>query len=131
MKGIVEWLGDSSNILLDGDASSSAVIQQIGSAARQLSSGDILLLTYSGHGGMIDDVTGGEPGDDGKDETWVLYDRMVRDDELQQLWDQFEAGVRIVVRSDSCHSGTVTRDLPPNTVPAASGPMKTKPGAKV
>jgi hypothetical protein len=110
MKAIADSLSFTSTLLLDQSATSSAVIQAIGAAAQQLNSGDILFVSYSGHGGIVDDATGGEPGDGGKDETWVLYDRMVLDDELQQLWRQFCAGVRIFVLSDSCHSGTVTRD---------------------
>jgi hypothetical protein len=43
------------------------------------------------------------------DETWVLYDREFVDDELYALWAEFKPGVRIVVLSDSCHSGTVVR----------------------
>src|SRR5690348_4992479 len=73
MKAICDSLGYSSVLLLNSDATSSAVIQEIGRAAKQMNSDDILVLTYSGHGGIVDDVTGGEPGDDGKDETWVLY----------------------------------------------------------
>jgi peptidoglycan hydrolase-like protein with peptidoglycan-binding domain len=45
------------------------------------------------------------------DETWVLWDRQVIDDELYGLWAQFDEGVRIVVCSDSCHSGTVSKVL--------------------
>src|SRR5262249_17665795 len=48
-------------------------------------------------------------GDQGLDETWVLYDRMLLDDELYQLWGQFQPDVRIFILSDSCHSGTVAR----------------------
>jgi hypothetical protein len=66
-----------------------------------------LLLTYSGHGGQIPDVNGDEA--DQQDETWVLFDRELIDDELYQLWSQFAAGVRIFMLSDSCHSGTVAR----------------------
>jgi len=46
------------------------------------------------------------------DETWVLYDRQLVDDELYKIWSKFKPGVRILVLSDSCHSGTVPRDIP-------------------
>ena len=46
------------------------------------------------------------------DETWVCHDRQLIDDELYELWGKFKAGVRILVLSDSCHSGTVTRKIP-------------------
>lgn len=67
----------------------------------------MLLLTYGGHGGTVRDVSGDES--DGIDETWCLYDGHLLDDELNALWGCFAAGVRILVISDSCHSGTVTR----------------------
>ena len=34
------------------------------------------------------------------------------DDELYGLWSRFEPGARILVLSDSCHSGSVTRLIP-------------------
>lgn len=107
MKSIADSLGYQSLILTDGQATASNVIAQIGGAAQELTDGDILFLTYSGHGGQVPDVNGDE--DEGQDETWVLYDRQLIDDELYALWGQFEAGVRIVMLSDSCHSGTVLR----------------------
>lgn len=107
MKSIADSLGYQSLILTDGQATSSNVIAQIGGAAQELTDGDILFLTYSGHGGQVPDVNGDE--DDGQDETWVLYDRQLIDDELYALWSQFQSGVRIVMLSDSCHSGTVLR----------------------
>ena len=63
------------------------------------------------------DVTGEE--DDKKDETWCLYDGQLIDDELYFELSRFAAGVRILVLSDSCHSGTVTRAalMPPATIP--------------
>jgi metacaspase-1 len=107
LKAIADGLGYDSSILIDEEATSDAVVEAIGRAAAELQSGDILLLTYSGHGGQVQDANRDES--DARDETWVLYDRQLVDDELYQLWSQFEAGVRIVVLSDSCHSGTVTK----------------------
>jgi metacaspase-1 len=94
-------------VLLDEQATSSSVISIIGSAVSYLQTGDIFFLSYSGHGGQIPDANGDEV--DGQDETWVLFDRMLVDDELYGLFSQFEAGVRIIMLSDSCHSGTVAR----------------------
>ena len=107
MNQIATQLGYAATLMLDAEASASEVTRVIGQAARQLASGDTCLVTYSGHGSQINDVTGDEP--DGKDETWVLWDRQLLDDELNGLWSGFEAGVRIFVLSDSCHSGTVAR----------------------
>jgi hypothetical protein len=108
MQAIAESRGFSASVLLDGQATALAVTRAIGQAAQQLGTGDLLLLTYSGHGGQVPDVNSDEV--DAKDETWVLYDRMLVDDELYQLWSQFQPGVRIIMLSDSCHSGTVAQD---------------------
>jgi len=105
--------------LLTSEATAEAVIAAIREAAAKLANGDLFLLTYSGHGGQVPDLNHDEgrlPSGkkDRMDETWVLYDRQLIDDELYTLWATFKAGVRISVLSDSCHSGTVVRDLPPN-----------------
>ena len=107
MKCIAEQLGYSATLLTDSDATADNVIAAIGKAAKELGPTDILFITYSGHGGQVADVNGDE--DDGQDETWVLYDRQLIDDELYALWAQFVAGVRIIMLSDSCHSGTMAR----------------------
>ena len=101
-------------ILLTAAATSAAVMAGIAAAAKQLKSGDIFFLTYSGHGGQVPDRNGDEKENDRMDETWCLYDRQLVDDELYALWSQFKKGVRLLVLSDSCHSGTVTRAMPPS-----------------
>lgn len=117
MCAIAEANGFMATSLQESEATSSAVIAEIGRCARELTCGDILLVSYSGHGGQVADVETDE--EDGFDETWVLWDRQVVDDELGALWAQFAAGVRIVVFSDSCHSGTVLRALYTPPPPAA------------
>jgi metacaspase-1 len=108
MQEIAVAQGFQSTLMTDDQATSAQVLRSIGRAAQELSAGDILLVTYSGHGGQVPDVNGDE--DEAQDETWCLFDRMLIDDELYQMWSQFEAGVRIFVLSDSCHSGTVVKD---------------------
>lgn len=97
----------SRKLLLTRDATAANVTQAIADAAARLGAGGLLFLTYSGHGGQVPDWDFEE--DDDLDETWVLYDRQLLDDELHALWTRFEPGVRILVLSDSCHSGTQTR----------------------
>ncbi len=88
-------------------ATCTAVIAGIKTAAAKLKSGDTFFITYAGHGSQTPDTNGDE--DDAMDETWCLYDRMLVDDELAALWATFNAGVRIIMLSDSCHSGSVSR----------------------
>jgi hypothetical protein len=109
MNAISAARGFQSTVFLTAQATSANVINALQQAARDLKSGDILLITYSGHGGQVPDRNGEE--DDGRDETWALYDRQLVDDELYALWGLFQAGVRIFMLSDSCHSGTMTRAI--------------------
>jgi len=115
MAALAKTRGMKSSVLLTKKATRANTLAAIRAAAKQLSSGDIFFLTYSGHGGQVPDVTGEET--DKKDETWCLYDGQLIDDELYLELSRFKAGVRILVLSDSCHSGTVTRapmTVPPN-----------------
>jgi hypothetical protein len=94
--------------LIDKAATRNSVIKEISAVSKKLVNGDIFFLTYSGHGGQLPDKNSDER--DRKDETWCLWDGELIDDELYYLYAQFEEGVRIVVLSDSCHSGSVTRE---------------------
>jgi len=128
MMGIADTQGFKGTMLLTRAATRKSVVTGITSAAAKLKKGDIFLLTYSGHGGQVPDTNGDES--DGQDETWCLYDGELIDDELDALLGKFVAGVRILVFSDSCHSGTVTREAFLRGTPfeyprdAAGAPMK-------
>lgn len=98
----------SSFLLLSENATREAVKETIMLASEELISGDILFLSYSGHGGFVLDRSGDEE-DDRLDETWCLYDGQLLDDELKYFWTLFDEGVRILVLSDSCHSGSVSQ----------------------
>ena len=110
MNALAKAQGFTTRTLLTPQATTAAVIGAIQQAAATLRSGDIFFLSYSGHGGQVPDTNGDEA--DGQDETWVMFDRELVDDELYALWGRFAAGVRIVMLSDSCHSGTVARFMP-------------------
>jgi hypothetical protein len=109
-------------LLLTADATYDRVMAELATAAAMLRSGDYVLLTFAGHGASFERIEtpmasdpGGQDADDpdardGRDEAWCLYDTWVLDDELHDRFCRFAAGVRICVVSDSCFSGTVTRD---------------------
>lgn len=92
------------NTLKTQQATASAILGGIESARCTLKSGDTFVFYYSGHGGQKPNTNGDEP--DGKNETLIAYDREIVDDELGRLWLGFASGVRIVMLSDSCNSGT-------------------------
>lgn len=103
-------------VLLTHDATRDRVIKEIKAAAKKLKAGEIFLLSYSGHGAQAPDLNRDEPqGDpnipDNLDETWCLYDAQLLDDELYMLWTEFAPDVRVVIISDSCHSGGVIKRI--------------------
>lgn len=110
MQDIAIKQGFQTNLLLTKKATADAILQAIAKAANDLDTNDFLFLTASLHGGQLIDDDSDE--EDGQDETWCAYDREILDDELAVLWQKFKPGVRILVLSDSCHSGTVVRIIP-------------------
>lgn len=108
MEKLAGGRGFETHKLLTKKATANALTKELEEASSKLDNGDILLLTYSGHGGQVPDANGDER--DRMDETWVLYDRQMVDDEVYSLLGKFKPGVRIAIFSDSCHSGTVARE---------------------
>jgi hypothetical protein len=122
LAAVAKTAGMSSTVLLTKKATRANALAAVRSASKTLKSGDLLFITYSGHGGQIPDVTGEE--DDKLDETWCLYDGQLIDDEVYLELSRFAAGVRVLVLSDSCHSGSVVRAMPqPGTTPAGRSKM--------
>ena len=101
---ILKPLGYDIQVLKTKQATGEAIINGLKNAAAKLAAGDIFVFYFSGHGGQQPDTSGDER--DGKDETLVAYDRQVIDDELNDVWLAIKPGVRVVMLSDSCNSGT-------------------------
>jgi hypothetical protein len=108
MQAIADAQGFTSRLLLRADATRANLLAAMDRAATELAAGDLLLLTYSGHGTSWPDRDDDEP--DGYDEAWCLHDGLLIDDEIHHQLCAFAAGVRILVVSDSCFSGSVTRN---------------------
>jgi len=78
--------------------------------------GDRVFFLYAGHGSQLPDDNGDE--EDGLDETIAPYDvnpetgsGEIRDDVFDEMIAQL-SGRRAVLVFDSCHSGTISRDIP-------------------
>ena len=80
MAALAKAQGIQSTLLLTKNGTRAKVLAAIRKAAKSLQSGDLFFLSYSGHGGQVDDINADEP--DGQDETWCLYDGQLIDDEL-------------------------------------------------
>lgn len=106
MKLVISSAGDYKiKTLKTQQATASAILTGIESAADALNSGDTFVFYYSGHGGRKETVVSPEE-PDGYNETLIAYDREIKDNELAKLWLKFASGVRVVMLSDSCNSGT-------------------------
>jgi len=94
-------------VLLNAQATRTHVIQAWRDMVAQAKPGDTLILTYSGHGGQETDKP---PLDekDGHDETLVLSQGRITDDELASLFAQ-ASQYKILFLADSCHSGGLPR----------------------
>ena len=125
MQKLADAQGFSTTILKTAKATAKNVKKEIANAAKKLKSGDIFLLTYAGHGGAVPDRSRDER--DGVDETWCLYDRQLIDDELGELYSTFKEDVRILILSDSCHSGTVSRSGPAGSRPTKNTSKRAMP----
>lgn len=120
MAAIARGRGMAPTVLLTKKATRAAVLAALRKAAKSLRAGDFFFLSFSGHGGQVPDTNRDEP--DRQDETWCLWDGQLIDDELYLELSRFAAGVRVLVLSDSCHSGSVTREGPPAVAPPGQRP---------
>lgn len=102
--------GEPDEPILGDKATHDGVLKKMRIAAAELEAGDIFLFTFSGHGTRRGQEDLEEK--DLKDETLVMQDTFLVDNVLRRLiWPQFKAGVRIVMVSDSCHSGGAAMSL--------------------
>ena len=109
--------------LLNKQATGKAMRAAIRATLAGAKSGDFVLVQYSGHGSFVDDVDGDEA--DGTDECLCPYDVHARgpitDDELFELYSARVRGVKLLMISDSCHSGSVAKFAPITTPPTIKG----------
>jgi hypothetical protein len=109
--------------VLNKEATRATMREALRDLVGQADSGDTVVVQYSGHGSFVPDLDGDEP--DGTDECLCPYDvdtkGAITDDDLFETYSQKRHGVRVVMISDSCHSGTVAKFAPISTPPTTSG----------
>jgi hypothetical protein len=117
-------------VMLNKQATGKAIRSAIHSLVMDAKNGDSIVIQYSGHGSFVPDVDGDEV--DGADECICPYDiernGPIIDDELCEAYSHWPPGVKGVMISDSCHSGTVSRFAPittPPTTKSRDAPQRT------
>lgn len=105
-------LGFTTDLLLDLDASHTALLERMRQAVTSLAPGDHLVIQYAGHGAYFPDESGDE--EDSRDEALVPVDYQERnlfisDDELWDVLQGGPDGACVTVIMDCCHSMSNTR----------------------
>lgn len=118
--------GFTVKMLLDSKATRANIVKEIKSLMTKTGAGDSVIIQYSGHGSFVPDENGDEP--DGNDECICPYDifvngkaNFITDDELFDLYSLRHKDSKLVIISDSCHSGTVAKAGP---VLSTEGPVR-------
>ncbi|TRX58752.1 caspase family protein [Fulvivirga sp. M361] len=109
MLDVLGALGYESKLLLSENATRKNVYKHFAHYATKAVKGDIVVITYSGHGSFIPDYNKDE--DDNRDETWCLHDAQLIDDEIHRLLSAFNEGVRVLIITDSCHNRTIYKSF--------------------
>jgi len=106
-------------LLLDDQATRDSIVSGLCRILLdEAAAGDLAIVYFAGHGSQIRNTASDEL--DGMDETLVPADAClgapdIRDKEIRRLlWQALEKEVRVVLISDSCHSGSITRGLSPS-----------------
>lgn len=120
---VFEKQGFAVEKILNQQAKGKAMRKAISALMETAKAGDSVVIQYSGHGSFVPDEDGDEP--DGTDECLCPYDLRangpITDDELFELFSARAKGVKLLMISDSCHSGTVAKFAPITTPPTMKG----------
>jgi hypothetical protein len=105
--------GFTTELMLDGDASKKNMCDAMTRLVTDTGPDDVGVITYSGHGSWVVDEDRDEK--DMRDEALCPHDtaegedHLIIDDELFEIFSQRQRGARVVLISDSCHSGSVVK----------------------
>ncbi len=102
-------LNPASIVLTNAEGTREGVRRAFANVAAQAGPDDMFLFFYSGHGNQIDSAPSAtEP--DGREETLVLRDGELTDNDLAEMFGTVRARLALAIL-DSCYSGGFARDL--------------------
>lgn len=109
MKSLFLSKGFSVTTLLNSACTKNGFISILKEIIAGAVAGDIIAISYSGHGTHVADKNGDEI--DGYDEALYLYDNVLIDDEIREVLDTIDLDITVLIFLDSCFSGTSTRKI--------------------
>jgi len=112
---LFQALGFETSLILDAQATKANVKAALRGLIEATNAGDVAVFTYSGHGTQVSDKNSDEG--DPYDEAVYLYDGTVIDDDLRAILNGIHPQATLVIISDSCFSGSVTRIAPEPALP--------------
>lgn len=106
-------------LVADERATTSEILERLNWLVDGVSAGDRIFFHYSGHGTQM--ATRDHQGEiDGLDEVICPVDfdwtdsHVIRDKDFRRIFGSVPSGVEFVWVSDSCHSGDLSKDFPPD-----------------
>jgi hypothetical protein len=104
-------VGDAQQVVLtDAQATRQNLQAAFQRVSQQIRPDDVFVFFYSGHGSQGGAGSRDSREIDGRDESIVLHDGDLLDDELARMFDGIRAGVSVAAL-DSCFSGGFSKDL--------------------
>lgn len=85
--------------------SADTFLKSLKNSIKKLNDNDLLVFYFYGHGGQKYDSSGDEQSDS-EDETLVLKDREVLDDEIYEILNGFNKKSKIIIIIEACNSGS-------------------------
>lgn len=107
--------GFETSLMLDAQATRQNIKAALDGLVVSAAPGDVVVFTYSGHGTQTLDLDNDEG--DTYDEALYVYDGKIVDDELRAIINKIDPRATLIVISDSCFSGSVTRLIPEKARP--------------
>ena len=112
---VLTGYGFETRLMLDSQATRPNIRTALEELVASAGDGDVIVFTYSGHGTQTFDFGGDE--EDAYDEALSVYDGNIPDDDIRVIISRIDPRASLVVISDSCFSGSVTRLVPENARP--------------